>query len=1267
VASEEFVLAFGQVDGLVASGSGRIVRSLVEGMITLPDRETFEQATAAGASASRAAEDRKGFITWKGESGGSAVRVFRPALIRRVEDDWMARGGLPGRWVQAVRGDGTPAADLQFVEFSPAQPEAIWGRVRDASRRLASDLGPLGLLARVQAGRWVAGENYVNAWAGLLESGEPGWALHGTVEVRTLSGRPIGLVVTPLHPLRFAWTALYDGIVAHARYEQGMSAADLQRELQPVDSAFFPLALPGVGEGPAFVFADMLGFHTLAMTVEGEPEPKSAVAVMSTCVSGGRAITPSIGTESATVLAREMRHFLQCHGGVDGQRPDMLNLQAWRAGDGMTVARALGQVLRAETAEDGEDETPSPLCFALDLYYPAESGPSGRFLATAGQRRRSGGGVLEADDRWMAETAPRPGGVLLPRLRWAKRREPASPGPVEWAQVRASHLALIFDIFETRLEARPASGLGSPRPLHAHGLIRAVERRVDLGEDPEWMVFAAPELSGEPAPDGRAAGDRLRRLDRAVARLTAKALGGEAEKWPVLVTRLPPPARARIDRLHERSDWVVTVDRNAGLEYFDAPHQQGEVYERFVIDAVPERADLGATRLVTSTTNLDAVRDLVDEALGEMGLSSSERNSRFLIGQLKTLSGRLAIRLANAAGRTGELIALALMQANCAQKGASDSNWLDLTQGFFVPVDEIGDFARIVRAAGEEGESGRRADFIHVSAPTRGPLEFRFVEVKHRLHLRTARQPELLSQMLRQTGDLRQRWMGWFFGERSTTLQRSVRSSQLARLLRFYADRAARHHLTSKVHGRLCGEIDALVWRGDYRPGDVSDADIGYVFCPELRNGAVEPLYAPGGEDAKFRLFGPALLPDERAAASVYAPEAATPIPADSAGDQRMAPASGAAPEAREAPIPEASEHPPATTSAGIAPEPTDPVDVVLGEAPGGALVEWRVSIRSNPHLMMVGLPGMGKTTALISIGRQLAGAGIAPVVFSYHEDIDAKLAQALGPLHTVDFEGMGFNPLQVDATGATAHVDVAGTLRDIFGSIFPDLGDLQLEELRQAIKKSYDDLGWGVAQLGPERPPTPPFQAFFDILKTKQRPNLNLLARLQELADYGFFASEGSGTSPLSHEKPTLVRIHATTNGLLQNAFAAFVLYSMYKGMFRRGVQERITHAVIFDEAHRAAKLKLIPRFAKECRKYGLALVLASQGAKDFDSSLYEAVGSYVILRVTEADARTLARNAGATADQQRTSDRLKGLEPYHALFFGATANKPRLVHLLP
>ena len=142
-------------------------------------------------------------------------------------------------------------------------------------------------------------------------------------------------------------------------------------------------------------------------------------------------------------------------------------------------------------------------------------------------------------------------------------------------------------------------------------------------------------------------------------------------------------------------------------------------------------------------------------------------------------------------------------------------------------------------------------------------------------------------------------------------------------------------------------------------------------------------------------------------------------------------------------------------------------------------------------------------------------------------------------------------------------------------------------------------------------------------------------------------------------------MRIHGTTNGMLQNAFSSFVLYSLYKDMFRRGVQSRLTHAVIFDEAHRAARLKLIPQFGKECRKFGLALALASQEARDFDPSLFAAVGSYLVLRVTEADARTLARMTGSTLEERRTADRLKALERYTALFFGEGRPRPVSIRL--
>jgi DNA phosphorothioation-dependent restriction protein DptH len=322
-------------------------------------------------------------------------------------------------------------------------------------------------------------------------------------------------------------------------------------------------------------------------------------------------------------------------------------------------------------------------------------------------------------------------------------------------------------------------------------------------------------------------------------------------------------------------------------------------------------------------------------------------------------------------------------------------------------------------------------------------------------------------------------------------------------------------------------------------------------------------------------------------------------------------------------------------------------------------------SIGANPHLMVVGLPGMGKTTALINICRQLFAAGVTPIVFSYHEDIDQKLDGVIGPLKWVDFRGLGFNPLRVDGQTTTAHIDVAGDLRDIFSAIYPDLGELQTEEIRQAIKQSYTDVGWGAEGAEAGDCPLPAFRTFFDIIQAKPKPNLGLIARLSELADYGFFSDGGAERSLLDIRRPTIVRMHQTANEALQRAFASFVLYGIYKDMFRRGVQAELSHAVVFDEAHRAGRLKLIPTMAKECRKFGLSIILASQEAKDFDRSLFSAVGSYLVLRVGDADARTLARTMAGRDDERRTVDRLKGLERYTALFVGEGRTRPTLVRL--
>ena len=87
----------------------------------------------------------------------------------------------------------------------------------------------------------------------------------------------------------------------------------------------------------------------------------------------------------------------------------------------------------------------------------------------------------------------------------------------------------------------------------------------------------------------------------------------------------------------------------------------------------------------------------------------------------------------------------------------------------------------------------------------------------------------------------------------------------------------------------------------------------------------------------------------------------------------------------------------------------------------------------------------------------------------------------------------------------------------------------------------------------------------------------------------------------------------------------------------------------------------------AKESRKYGIALILASQEARDFDPSLFSAIASYLALRVTENDAKTIAKMVVSSDIAKRVIDRLKQLNKYTGLFFSEGQHRPVQVALSP
>jgi DNA helicase HerA-like ATPase len=86
----------------------------------------------------------------------------------------------------------------------------------------------------------------------------------------------------------------------------------------------------------------------------------------------------------------------------------------------------------------------------------------------------------------------------------------------------------------------------------------------------------------------------------------------------------------------------------------------------------------------------------------------------------------------------------------------------------------------------------------------------------------------------------------------------------------------------------------------------------------------------------------------------------------------------------------------------------------------------------------------------------------------------------------------------------------------------------------------------------------------------------------------------------------------------------------------------------------------------AKECRKYGLSFILASQEARDFNESVFTAIANYLALRVNEDDARLLARQFADASQVRAYADRIKSMPKYHAYYFGEQAGRPTRTRLI-
>jgi DNA helicase HerA-like ATPase len=118
------------------------------------------------------------------------------------------------------------------------------------------------------------------------------------------------------------------------------------------------------------------------------------------------------------------------------------------------------------------------------------------------------------------------------------------------------------------------------------------------------------------------------------------------------------------------------------------------------------------------------------------------------------------------------------------------------------------------------------------------------------------------------------------------------------------------------------------------------------------------------------------------------------------------------------------------------------------------------------------------------------------------------------------------------------------------------------------------------------------------------------------------------------------------------QRVAASFLLQRLYRDMFGRVEVRQLRNAIVFDEAHRVARLTLIPKMMQECRKYGILFVLSSQRIEDFNQGVLDSAGNHLYLRVNHTDARRLASYLAAGGGAGDIAQKLQNLHKYHALY---------------
>jgi hypothetical protein len=754
----------------------------------------------------------KGDVRFDLETDGfHGFAVVVPGLLRKIEVTLLSSPRALGAH-QIILGQARTPGDVELVrkehaDFSgvPAAERFLAAR-DDVFRRVREQHLPPGVMPEERAAKLGVVEvvdltphaeairEYAAAFTELvgtamdLETQERATILRGmawldSVELRwpAQAGDPgRGILLSPTHPLRLLWHLQHTTKCAEAveAWDQGThQVPEWRRFIEQLRDELLPFNLPmalfdrrGRAYTEALPVTPYWGLY-LPDRDEAGRHVDAAARDRALTSMGIRTRSVAVTTIDPDNVAARVFEFAVQHPYID-----QLRLNVFNPGNGQLIA----DVLRGVEALRRQNKSPSSLRYAVRLFAPA------RQLETVGEAVES---LLDPerhvgeDDEFTLDS----GNHLHPKLLVARN---------ELAEFVSDHsrFPAHLSIMVEQFTAQGRVGLLNQyrRGSFVGGLVQEPETVPLEGAGPN--VRQATGWSKGVRPASRNAADLTEKLIAdtlsAMHRLEAAVALGQAvepQVGPVLALQLDAESQGLLRQVHDVSDRVITIDRHLGVDFFDTPTAGEEV--GYLLDFAPEFLQEERQRIVLTTRHTQEIEGVLSPMLRGYGINLRRGDEVMVLEGLRSLSGRLALRLEGSTTRAKEVVGLLLARWLMEEIGALENR-------IILPLDAH-------RSWFQGPGPQNRADLLLVGFPGNGVVRMDIIEVKLRDELPPAARGPLYRFMHEQIQTTENRLRALFDTERFALPRADLplRAKELAGVLSFYIRRAVRYGLLAPIEG----------------------------------------------------------------------------------------------------------------------------------------------------------------------------------------------------------------------------------------------------------------------------------------------------------------------------------------------------------------------------------------------------------------------------------------------------------------------------------